>query len=276
MPHETIVAVFDTSAHADSAARALEQAGVPSGAIERHSKESEARGRADAPGQGAAPQPTGFFFWDMMLGAQASHQDRPAYQRSMEGGRTVLAVTVSERDADAVMAVLERHSPLDIDSESTDEEGSATDMASAGAPRAATGQAAAGRTTESEEVIPLAEETLQVGKRTVNRGIIRLRRYVVEPPVEQQVSLRDEQVTIERRKPVTDAVTGDVFTEKTVEVTETSEVPVTEKVARLKEEVVVRRQGTERTETVRDTVREDKIAVEQDDDTTREHRTSKT
>lgn len=276
MPHETIVAVFDTGAHADSAARALEQAGVPSGAIERHSKEGESRSRAETPGQGAAPQPTGFFFWDMMLGAQASHQDRPAYQRSMEGGKTVLAVTVSERDADAVMAVLERHSPLDLDSEYTAEEEAATDAASERAPRAATGQAAAGRTTEGEEVIPLAEEKLQVGKRTVNRGTTRLRRYVVETPVEQQVSLRDEEVTIERRKPVTDAVTGDVFTEKTVEVTETSEVPVTEKVARLKEEVVVRRQGTERTETVRDTVREDKIAVEETDETAPKGRKPKT
>lgn len=271
MSHETIVAVFDTSAHADSAARALEQAGVPSSAIERHSKESDSRSRADAPGQGAAPRPTGFFFWDMMFGAQASHQDRPTYQRSMEGGKTVLAVTVAERDADAVMAVLERHSPLDLDSEHTDEAGPATDAASERAPRAA-----AGRTTEGEEVIPLAEEKLQVGKRTVNRGTTRLRRYVVETPVEQEVSLRDEEVTIERRKPVTDAVTGDVFTEKTVEVTETSEVPVTEKVARLKEEVVVRRQGTERTETVRDTVREDKIAVEETDETAPKGRKSKT
>jgi stress response protein YsnF len=52
------------------------------------------------------------------------------------------------------------------------------------------------------------------------------------------------------------------LTEKTVEVTETSEVPVAEKVARLKEEVVVRREGAERTETIRDTVRRDELAVE--------------
>ena len=270
MPHETIVAVFDTSAPADLAARALEVAGVQSSAIERHSKGGEPQSRTEAPGQGAAPQPTGFFFWDMMLGAQASHQDRPAYQRSVEGGKTVLAVTVSDQDAETVTAVLEGHSPIELDSEHTDEAGPATDTASERAPRAAAG------TAESEEVIPLAEEELQVGKRTVNRGTTRVRRYVVETPVEQAVSLRDENVTVERRKPASDAATGDVFTEKTVEVTETSEVPVTEKVARTTEEVVVRRHGTERTETVRDTVRQEQVAVEDVGDAAPGHRTPKT
>ena len=36
-----------------------------------------------------------------------------------------------------------------------------------------------------DEVIPLAEEQLEIGKRTVDRGTTRVRRYVVEKPVEQ-------------------------------------------------------------------------------------------
>jgi stress response protein YsnF len=54
-------------------------------------------------------------------------------------------------------------------------------------------------------VIPLAEETLTVGKHTVNSGTTTVRRYVVENPVEQRVELYDEKVVVERRKPVTDA-----------------------------------------------------------------------
>jgi len=138
------------------------------------------------------------------------------------------------------------------------EEESKEDVAPERAPRAATRE-----TEKGEQVIPLSEEELQVGKRTVNRGTTRIRRYVVEAPVEQAVSLRDEKVSVERRRPVTDDATGDAFTEKTVEVTETSEVPVAEKVARLKEEVVVRKEGAERTETVKDTVRRDRVAVEE-------------
>ena len=48
----------------------------------------------------------------------------------------------------------------------------------------------------NEEVIPLAEEILVVGKRTVNTGTTRIRRYVVETPVEQDVSLVRERVVV--------------------------------------------------------------------------------
>ena len=286
MPSETIVAVFTTSAQADKAARDLEAAGVPAGAIERHSKE---RGGAQSGGQRprkSGPQGTGFFFWDMMFGLQSEHHDRSEHERSIERGETVLAVTVADEDADAVMSILERQSPLDVDAQAT-ERGSAEAEAApeqrreevparaeaSGRQRAREQEqeeAARGRkserksaeTAEGEEVIPLAEESLQVGKRTVNRGTNEIRRYVVESPVEKTVSLRDQRATLERRRPVTDEATGDALTEKTVEVTETSEVPETQKVARLKEEVVVRREAVDREEKVRDTVRRDQIAVE--------------
>ena len=118
-------------------------------------------------------------------------------------------------------------------------------------------------TSQAEEVIPLAEETLIVGKQTVTSGTTTVRRFVVETPVEQQVSLYDEKVVVERRKPVTDAATGETLTEVTIEMIETSEVPVVGKSVKVREEVVVRRERTSRVETVRDTVRRDEIEIEQ-------------
>ena len=50
-------------------------------------------------------------------------------------------------------------------------------------------------------MIPLAEEQVEIGKRRVDDAT-RIRRYVVETPVERQVTLRDETVEIERRRPV--------------------------------------------------------------------------
>jgi len=117
--------------------------------------------------------------------------------------------------------------------------------------------------SQSEEIIPLAEETLIVGKQTVTSGTTTVRRVVVETPVEQQVSLYDEKVIVERRKPVTDAATGETFTELTIEMVESSEVPVVGKSVKVREEVVVRRERTSRVETVRDTVRRDEIEIEQ-------------
>jgi Domain of unknown function (DUF2382)/Hemerythrin HHE cation binding domain len=119
--------------------------------------------------------------------------------------------------------------------------------------------------SHAEEVIPLAEETLVVGKETVTSGTTSVRRFVVETPVEQQVSLYDEKVIVERRKPVTDAVTGEALTEVTIEMIETTEVPVVGKSVKVREEVVVRRERTSRVETVRDTVRRDKIEVTRSD-----------
>lgn len=114
-----------------------------------------------------------------------------------------------------------------------------------------------------EEVIPLGEEVLEVGKRTENRGTARIRRFVVETPVERQVTLLSEKVVVERRRPVSDKITGEILTEVTVEVVETEEVPTVSKRMRLREEVVVRTERTQRVATVRETVRRDEVEVEQ-------------
>jgi uncharacterized protein (TIGR02271 family) len=115
----------------------------------------------------------------------------------------------------------------------------------------------------TEEVIPLGEEVLEVGKRTENRCTARIQRFVVETPVERQVTLQSERVVVERRRPVSDTVTGEILTEVTVEVVETEEVPTVSKRMRVREEVVVRTERTQRVETVRETVRRDEVKIEQ-------------
>ena len=113
-----------------------------------------------------------------------------------------------------------------------------------------------------EQVLSLSEEQLEVGKRTVDRGTTRVRRYVVEKPVEQNVTLQSERVTVERRQPIETAAPGAAaFEERVVEVRETAEEPVVAKTAHVVEEVVVGREVTERTETVKDTVRREEIDV---------------
>jgi stress response protein YsnF len=114
-------------------------------------------------------------------------------------------------------------------------------------------------------VIPLAEETLIVGKHLVNSGTTTVRRYVVESPVEQRVELYDEKAVVERRRPVTDAVTGEILTDVTFEMFEISEVPFVAKDVKVREEIAVRRERTRRVEMVRDTVRRDEIEIERSD-----------
>ncbi len=120
--------------------------------------------------------------------------------------------------------------------------------------------------TGGETVIPIVEEELAVGKRQVQGGGARIHTYITEKPVSEQVTLRQENVTVERHA-VDRAVTeGDMaFKEQSFEVTETSEVPVVSKTARVVEEVVVGKTATEHTETVRDTVRRTDVDVEEVD-----------
>ena len=117
-----------------------------------------------------------------------------------------------------------------------------------------------------EEVIPVYEEQLRVGKRDVSHGRVRLRTYVTETPVQEQIGLREERVSVERR-PVDRAVTGlsgDVFQERVIEVEERAEEAVVSKDVRIKEEIALRKEAAERTETVSDTVRRTEVDVQDD------------
>jgi uncharacterized protein (TIGR02271 family) len=121
--------------------------------------------------------------------------------------------------------------------------------------------------TESE-AIPVVEEQIRVGKRVIDRGGVRVRTYVLERPVEQDVTLHEERVQVERRpvdRPV-GTVPADAFRERSIEVTASGEEAIIQKDARVIEEVVVRKEAEDRTETVRDTVRKTEVEVE---DTTR-------
>jgi stress response protein YsnF len=57
---------------------------------------------------------------------------------------------------------------------------------------------------------------------------------------------------------------GEAFQERTIDMTTDREEPVIAKEARVKEEIVVRKEGEQRTETVRDTVRRTEVEVEDD------------
>ena len=93
----------------------------------------------------------------------------------------------------------------------------------------------------AETAIPIVEEEMTVGKRTVDAGGVRVYRRVVEIPVEESISLREEHVSVDRHavdRAVTDA---DLLTQgnRVIELTETAEEAVVGKSARVVEEVRV-------------------------------------
>jgi uncharacterized protein (TIGR02271 family) len=262
MNEETIVAVYDTAAEADAVASDLATANVPANAISRYpSTDSMA---AAAP---TAPREPGF--WASLFGGEPDY-DTAVYDRTVESGGHVVTVRVAQADGPSVVSILERHHPIDIDERvaSYGQEPAERTAANTEDYQATSGAAAPMRDTvagRGEERLQLAEEQLNVGKRVVNRGTTRIRRFVVEKPVEQDVTLHSERVTVERR-PVSDAMrAGEGFVDKIVEVTETDEEPVVGKTARVREEVVVRKEAADRVETVRDKVRREDVEITNDE-----------
>ena len=114
--------------------------------------------------------------------------------------------------------------------------------------------------------IPVIEEELQVGKREVETGGIRLRSRIVENEVQEKINLREEKVHVERTPVDRPANVADLKEEQ-FEVTERAEVPVVAKEARVVEEVSLNKEVTEKEEAIRDTVRSTEVDVERTDNT---------
>jgi uncharacterized protein (TIGR02271 family) len=257
---EHIVAVFQSDVPAEAAARELQQIGIPASCIRRYNRNggSVSYQTTTEPGGG---------FWSWLLGEEGGTADLPrngaVYDESVGSGHSVLAITIAhDAKISRAVTIIETHHPVEINEET--EEGGGSLQQSRAMPAAKVGStAASGVEARGEETIPLSEEELEIGKRVVNRGTTRIRRYVVETPVERDVTLHGQRVTVERRRPVAaaGASAAGAFEERTVEVSETEEVPVVRKNAHVTEEVVVRREDTERKETVRDTVRREDVEI---------------
>ena len=131
-------------------------------------------------------------------------------------------------------------------------------------------------TNDETGKIQIIEENLQVGKREVKTGGVRLRSRIVERPVEESLRLREERVTLERNTVDRPATAADLsnFQEKNIELVERAEVPVVSKEARVVEEVSLSKEVEERTETIQDTVRKTEVDVEnlEGNDLTRNNR----
>lgn len=293
--NEVWVAVFETEDAALRAVSALTGAGIPRSAMRRYRRDEydAAAGMAGAgtTATGARaetrPHESKGGFWSWLLGEEGGtadyhpdyDTDYESYRGAVEAGRAVLAVSVNEADAQRVHDLLAEQSPVQLeDSGPTQASGTeiptstaATPAAPAAAQPSTPASGTAARTGmardakgQTEEVIPLAEEHVDVGKRRVQSGTTQIRRYVTERPVERQVNLRDEYVEVERRKPVAGAAPGsDAFQERTVEARESREEPVVERHADVGEEVVVRKEVREHPETVRTTERREKVDIAQ-------------
>lgn len=264
-------AFFDTREAAEEAAGQLRRIGLLDSNIGLTGGEE-----FSAPMEAGAPEPKGF--WESISDFLLSDDESATYSEGLRRGGYILSVRdVPDAQFDAVVDILDAEGSVDLDerSESWRAEGwtgsstRADESLIAGKER----RVVSGLTTggAEDEVIPVIEERLRVGKRDMSLGRVKVRSYVVEEPVSEDVTLRADRVEIERR-PVDRALdAGDeAFVDRTIEAEERAEEAVIQKEARVVEEIGIRKTSDERVETISDTVRHTEVEVEDNRDAARD------
>jgi uncharacterized protein (TIGR02271 family) len=204
-------------------------------------------------------------FWTAVKDAFMPDEDRHAYEEGVRRGGFLVCAQVDEGQADEACRILEQSGSVDFDQRQQDWRGEGWQGYQAQ-------QSTASSQTETrgaveEERIPIVEEQLRVGKREVSRGGARVRSYMQETPVHEQVNLREEHVSVERR-PVNETLSASdldrsgLLEEREVSMTARSEEAVVAKEAQIREELVVRKTSEQRTENIQETVRHTEVDVE--------------
>ena len=289
---QTITAMFDTRTEAMTTVEELVSAGIPRSSITVNpetdvtvTKGSTYDTTRDDKG-----------FWASLGDLFMPDDDRASYAEAMHRGAIMVAVSVEQAHVETAESILEQHGTVDLDEReaswktegwsakipatttaSTLSASGASGRSTAAAPtadtalRAGTAKTAGTAGTahsaaaSGDESISLYEEKLNIGKRQVSAGRVKIRSYVVETPVTEQVSLHSEAVQLDRR-PVDRAVAvGDVaFQDRTIEATEMAEEAVVSKTARVTEEIGLRKVASDEVKTVSDKVRRTEVEVEDD------------
>ncbi len=172
------------------------------------------------------------------------------YGAALRQGHTLVAADIADQDADAAEAILDENGTIDL-----------PDAPAAHKPA----QKARNGGTVEQETLQSVKEEVEIGKRRVSKGGMKLTSEVTETPVKDTVTLRDETVDVEHRKvdrPLSPDEEKAAFGEKTVELTATAETPEITKEARVVEEVVLSKTASEREKTVEAVARRTDVKVE--------------
>jgi len=173
----TLIATFKDYETARRAMSELEANGVPSGSVHIDVSEKLNGGISAGYREQEVTHHSGFIgWWNSLFGNDDGDQERRRYEGILSGGQTILRVTVPANLTDHCVEILNRNGSVDVDKVSQ-QESTRTDFA---------------RTeTVDRGPIEVVEEELQVGKRAVRRGGVRVYSHVVTEPVEQQINLRE-------------------------------------------------------------------------------------
>jgi stress response protein YsnF len=269
MAYETLVAVYDTPAHADAAVKALKAAGFAESDI---SVFDAARLKGGKVTMSSGVKETGL--WHRLFGTDVYEHEADIYGQTIEDGGVVISVRVPASEVAHASAVLNIHRPVDVHDravtagvapasrvETIEKKIEAVPLAAvqqvAVSPKLAAAQ---------PDVLRLAEEQLEVGKEMVETGRTRVRRFVTEREVAQDITLHEEHAEVLRNAISDPTYIGEIdWADGTVEIIETAEHALANKTARIVEEVGLRKIGADHVETIKDKLRRQQVEIERVD-----------
>jgi uncharacterized protein (TIGR02271 family) len=261
---QTVIGVFDTYDHAERAKQQLIARGFSANDVQVRAHSADLAGTESS--TTTSSHDVGFmdsvrnFFADLF---GPDTDDVGHYSEAVRRGGAVVAVTVADESrVDSAREALAATGAVDIEKRVEEWRQSGYEGYSADAAPYSREEVA----QERSRVIPVVEEELEVGKREVDLGAVRVVSRMVETPVNESVTLREERANIERRPVDRPASEADLasFREERIEVRETAEKAVVNKTARVVEEVSVGKTASERIEQVSDSVRRTVVDVQND------------
>ena len=243
----TVVGLFDKQQDAQAAMAALDSAGF---GMDRVTSVTRAMSRLA----------------EILVSAGVPQEDARLYNDGVQqGGALIVAQGLADAEAEQVAGILDGYNVVDSSRRSqSSQQNMATRQMTQTSDVASTRNANAYQ--GGDMVIPIIEEEIRVGKRDVEGGGVRVSTRVEEVPVNEQVTLRDEDVHVERRRvdqAIDQAAVDALFQEGAIEVREHDEQAIVSKEARIVEELVINKDRQERSETIQDTVQRTAVDVEQ-------------
>ena len=224
-----VVGVFDSAREVQMVHEDLVRANIAAESIETHEQETDTA--REAPG--AEEREPGLFGWLQSIFGDEGRDHAATYSEAVRRGGYMVSVAADDTvQAQEVAAIMEQDGAIDIDARAEQWRKEGWTSYREDAPALSREELERERELRAEEKarIPVVEEELEVGKREVQGGRVRVASRVVERPVEERVNLREEHAEIERHPVDRPASEADLqAAQETIEITERAEEPVVSK-----------------------------------------------
>ena len=238
---QTVIGIFDKVTEAEQALNQLLEQGFSRDQVDiaDHTAQGNTAAADDDDSIGG--------FFSSLFGSDSD--DSRHHTDAAKAGTVVTVHATTREEAERAADILDDHGTVNVNERMNMSDDTTTERTS----------------TDGDQTIDVIQEEMNVGKRDVKTGGVRVRSRIVERPVEETLRLRTEHVRVERNavnRPATEKELASLK-DSEIEVTEHAESAVVSKEARVVEEITIDKDVEEHDEVISDTVRTTEVDIEE-------------